>query len=256
MTIPVRSEGKLVGKTAIVTGGSSGIGAAIARAFVAEGAAVKIVHCRDGENADKALAALKSVDARCRAEDCDVADETKVMACVDDAVRAFGHIDILVNCAGIGLGGPVEEMTLEVWNRVLAVNLTGAFLMSRACYPPMKARGSGRIINIASQLAFCGFAGASAYCASKAGMIGLTRSLALEAAPFGVLVNAIAPGATLTNMVMPLSEDQKQKSMNRIPLGRIAMPDEIAPTAVLLASDDGSFYVGQTLSPNGGDVMR
>jgi 3-oxoacyl-[acyl-carrier protein] reductase len=248
--------GRLLNKNTIVTGGSRGIGAAIAKAFVAEGAAVAIIHHEDNANAQLTLGILRDRNARCLAAECDVADPSQVRPCVEDIVAKLGGIDILVNCAGIGGDAPFEESSLEVWNRVLSVNLTGAYLMCRYCYPPMKKQRSGRIINISSQLAFCGYAQATPYCASKAGMIGLTRSLALEGAPFGVLVNSIAPGATMTDNLSRNSDEWKATFVRRIPLGRYGRPEEIAATAVFLASDDAAFYVGQTLSPNGGDVFR
>jgi 3-oxoacyl-[acyl-carrier protein] reductase len=247
---------RLAGRTAVVTGGSRGIGAAISKAFVAEGAAVAIVHLDDEDNARRTLESLRSVDARCVSMSCDVTNQQQVNICLAGTRRELGGPDILVNCAGIGVGARFEDTTLDHWNQVLGVNLTGAYLMTRYCYPLMKERGWGRIINIASQMAFCGCVGAAAYCASKAGLIGMTRSLALEAAPFGVLVNCIAPGATVTDMLNQASEEEKAALLRRIPLGRFARAEEIAPTAVLLASEDGAFYVGQTLSPNGGDVLR
>jgi 3-oxoacyl-[acyl-carrier protein] reductase len=247
---------KLSGRTAVVTGGSRGIGAAIAKALANEGAAVALIHHDDCANAHRALTALKALNRRCVALNCDVTDPQQVRLSIDTVYRQLGGLDILVNCAGIGGGGPFEEMTLELWNRIISVNLTGAFLMTRYCYPLMKKKRWGRIINISSQMAFSGGVGVAAYCASKAGLIGFTRGLAIEAAKFGVLVNNIAPGATLTDMLRSIGEDRMRATRSKIPLGRFGKPEEIAPTAVLLASDDGAFYVGQTLSPNGGDVFR
>lgn len=248
--------GRLASKNAIITGGSRGIGAAMAQAYVAEGATVAIVHHQDSRNAMRTLDGLKETNDRCIAFECDVANAIQVADCVEAVCLQLGSVDILVNCAGIGGGGPFEEITLEQWERVIGVNLTGAFLMSRHCYLLMKQRGWGRIINVASQMAFSGGAQAAPYCASKAGLVGLTRALATEAARFGVLVNGIAPGATMTDMLVGCGEARMTEILSRIPLGRFGTPDEIAPTAVLLASEEGSFYVGQVLSPNGGDVLR
>jgi 3-oxoacyl-[acyl-carrier protein] reductase len=138
---------------------------------------------------------------------------------------------------------------------MIAVHLRGTFLAAQAVYPGMRARRFGRIINFASQVAYKGMQGLTHYCAAKAGIIGLTRALALEAAPHGVTVNAIAPGPTDTDILLAMSSEWRARKMAELPIGRFASPAEIAPTAVLLASDDGAFYVGQTLSPNGGDVM-
>jgi 3-oxoacyl-[acyl-carrier protein] reductase len=252
---PQRNE-KLAGKRAIVTGGSRGIGAAIAQAFVIEGAIIAIIHRDDRDNAERTLGGLMAVNKNCLALDCDIADPHKVRTSIDAVQDRFGGVDILVNCAAIGVTGRFEDATLDDWNRVLSVNLTGAFLMSRYCYPIMRGNQWGRIINISSQLAFSGGGEAAAYCASKAGLIGLTRSLAVEAAPFGVLVNCIAPGATMTDTLRNCGEEYLAKLLPKIPLGRFGKPEEIAATAVLLASEEGAYYVGQTLSPNGGDVLR
>jgi 3-oxoacyl-[acyl-carrier protein] reductase len=247
---------RLAGRNALVTGGSRGIGAAIAEAFSREGASLALVHHRDGERAQGVCDKIGAFDRLCLQFDCNVADEAVVAETVRQAAEEMGGIDILVNCAGVGGGGALESFPTEVWDNAIAVNLTGSFFMSRACYPAMKARGWGRIINIASQMAFSGGIGVAAYCASKAGVIGLTRALAVEAAPHGVLVNCIAPGATMTDMLVACGEPMMTDILNRIPLGRFAEPEEIAPVAVMLASEDGSFFVGQTLSPNGGDVLR
>lgn len=254
MTVGNDFKQSLAGKTALITGGSRGIGAAIAHAFSAAGATVVIVHHGDAANADNTWA--QCTHQAGHIAECDVTDEQAVIALVDSVKQHYGTIDILVNSAGIGAGADFETMTLALWNQVMAVNLTGSFLLARYCYPLMKARQWGRIINIASQMAFSGGAGAAAYCASKAGVIGFTRSLAVEAAPHGITVNCIAPGATQTAMLDACGEEGKHSILQKIPLGRFGRPEEIAPTALLLASEGGAFYIGQTLSPNGGDVLR
>lgn len=246
---------KLLNKVAIVTGGSRGIGAAIAKLFAIEGAVVAIIHHEDTYNAETVLTELKIQNKNCTAFNCNIADQYQVCTTIDKVNSQMGSVDILVNCAGIGGGGCFEEMSLDLWNRILKVNLTGAFLMARYCYPLMKNKRWGRILNLSSQMAFSGGEGASAYCASKAGLIGFTRSLAVEAAPYGVLVNGIAPGATMTDMLKNCGEASMNNLLKKIPLGRFGRPEEIASTALLLASEEGAFYVGQTLSPNGGDVF-
>jgi 3-oxoacyl-[acyl-carrier protein] reductase len=251
-----REARKLNGRVALVTGGSRGIGAAIALGLAGEGASLAIVHHDDEARASDMVARLESSGARAIALECDVSDSGSVASSMERVRAKLGPPDVLVNSAGINWGDPIEAQNVDTWQRVIGVNLTGTYLMSAACYPDMKRKGWGRILNISSQMAFIGVAGATAYCASKAGVIGLTRALAVEAAPFGVLVNSIAPGATRTEMLDGLSEDLKANILAKIPLGRFATTDEIVPIALLLASDEGSFFVGQTISPNGGDVFR
>jgi 3-oxoacyl-[acyl-carrier protein] reductase len=249
------SHGRLEGRIALVTGGSRGIGAAIARAFATEGAAVGLLHLGDEANAQALVADIEAMGRHAVACECDVALPDAVAQAVGRVEARLGPVEILVNCAGIVDETPFEAMTLATWDRMIAVHLRGTFLMAHAVYPGMRARGFGRIINFASQVAYKGMAGLSHYCAAKAGIIGLTRALALEAAPHGVTVNAIAPGPTDTDILLNMSPEWRARKMAELPIGRFARPAEIAPTAVLLASDDGAFYIGQTLSPNGGDVM-
>ncbi|MFI1733294.1 SDR family NAD(P)-dependent oxidoreductase [Streptomyces acidicola] len=239
-------------RTALVVGAAGGIGAAIATAFVAEGARVVLAD-HDG---DRAAATARSAVAVGSVR-VDITEEASVAAAVADAeARLGGGIDILVNSAGILTEAPVAEMSLATWAQTLAVDLTGVFLCCRAVLPGMTARGSGRIINVASQLGIKGGIGLAHYAAAKAGVIGFTKSLALEAAPHGVLVNAIAPGPVETPMVDGITEEWKDAKRAELPLGRFGRPEEIAPTAVLLASDPGgNLYTGQTLGPNSGDVM-
>jgi 3-oxoacyl-[acyl-carrier protein] reductase len=248
-------ERRLQGRIALITGGSRGIGAAIARAFAAEGAAVGLLHLGDGANAQAVVGEIEALGRRALACECDVALPDAVAQARARVEAGLGPVEILVNCAGIVDETPFEAMTLAAWDRMIAVHLRGTFLMAHAVYPGMRARGFGRIINFASQVAYKGMVGLTHYCAAKAGIIGLTRALALEAAPHGVTVNAIAPGPTDTDILLNMSPEWRARKMAELPIGRFARPAEIAPTAVLLASDDGAFYIGQTLSPNGGDVM-
>ena len=249
------SRGKLNGRKALVTGGSRGIGAAIVRLFAAEGAEVALLHLGDRDNADRLAGLLEEQGRSALALECDVADPDAVAGAVSQVEKTLGRVDVLVNCAGVVDQTPFEQITVEHWDRMIAVHLRGTFLVAHAVWPGMVARGSGRIVNFASQVAYKGMAGLTHYCAAKAGIIGLTRALALEGARHGVTVNAIAPGPTDTDILLGMPPEWRAQKMAELPIGRFATPEEIAPTALLLASDDGAFYVGQTLSPNGGDVM-
>jgi 3-oxoacyl-[acyl-carrier protein] reductase len=246
---------RLEQRTALITGGSRGIGAAIARAFAAEGADVALCHNDDETGALATAADIRAHGRRAFAAHCDVGDPPSLRAFVEAAHTAFGRIDIAVNNAGISGETAFENITLEALDRMIAVHLRASFLVAQMVLPGMRERRWGRIINIASQLAYKGAPGLVHYCAAKAALIGLTRALAQEVAPDGVLVNAIAPGPVDTRLTEALSHEWKRWKRSQLPLGRFGRPDEIAPTAVLLASADGDFYVGQTLSPNGGDVM-
>ena len=161
----------------------------------------------------------------------------------------------MVNCAGIGGDKPFAEISIGDWDRMLNVHLRGTFLVTRAFFPEMVERRWGRIINVASQLAYKGAPGLVHYCAAKAGVVGFTRALSYEGAPHNVMVNAIAPGPVETDLLMGLSDEWRAMKQAQLPVGRFGRVEEIAPTALLLASEAGAFYSGQTLSPNGGDVM-
>jgi 3-oxoacyl-[acyl-carrier protein] reductase len=248
-------SGKLCGRTALVTGGSRGIGAAIVTAFAAEGADVAFCHDGDEAGAETVAASVRSAGRRVLAVHCDVTDDDAVRGLFAATEREVGAVDILVNNAGIGGETPFEAIGLESFDRMIAVNLRALFHTAQLAAPGMRARGWGRIINIASQLAYIGAPGLVHYCAAKAGVLGLTRALAVELAGDGVLVNAIAPGLVDTRLSDDLTPEWKRWKLGRLPLGRVGRPCEIAPSAVLLASADGDFYVGQTLSPNGGDVF-
>jgi 3-oxoacyl-[acyl-carrier protein] reductase len=184
----------------------------------------------------------------------DVASRAEVAAMVERAVGEFGRIDIVVNNAGISPERPLQETTDEIWDRVLAVNLKGQFLVCQAAVPFMRSAGYGRIINIASEQGLIGAVDMSAYCASKAGIFGLTKALARELAPAGILVNCIAPGPVDTAMLA--DRDKTPELASRIPLGRIGRPEEIAFAVLFLASPRSSWTTGQILSPNGGVVMQ
>jgi 3-oxoacyl-[acyl-carrier protein] reductase len=186
----------------------------------------------------------------------DVSDEASVRAAFAEARDRLGGIDVLVNSAGLLTESPLEDMSLAMWNETLTVDLTGVFLCCREVVGEMRQRKWGRIINIASQLAVKGGVGLTHYSAAKAGVVGLSKALALETAADNVLVNCIAPGPIETPLVEGISESWKAAKRAELPLGRFGTPAEVAPAALLLASDPGgNLFVGQTLGPNSGDVM-
>jgi NAD(P)-dependent dehydrogenase (short-subunit alcohol dehydrogenase family) len=185
----------------------------------------------------------------------DVSDEASVREMARRALEEFGRVDILVNNAGIFTESLLEDISVEDWDRVVNTNLRGTFLCTRMLIGQMLERGDGRIINIASQLGQIGGVAVPHYVASKAGIIGLTKALAREVGGRGVLVNAIAPGPIETPLLDRETDQWRSAKLAELPIKRFGRVDEVTPTAVLLASADGSYYVGQTLGPNGGDVM-
>ena len=231
--------GVLDGRRAVVTGAGSGLGAAITAALREAGAEVL------------------TMDRPGRSDiEIDVADESSVAAAFEAASRTLGGVDVLVNSAGVLTESPADQMSLAMWDETIAVDLTGVFLCTRAVLPGMRERRWGRVINLASQLGIKGGVGLAHYSAAKAGVIGFTKAVALEVAADNVLVNAIAPEPIDTPMVEGITEDWKAAKRAELPLGRFGVPEEVAPSAVLLASDPGgNLYVGQTLGPNSGDVM-
>ena len=246
---------RLAGQVALVTGAASGIGAGISVAFASEGADVILVDLAEPSAAAGVLAAVRDQGREALYVQADVSDEDSVAAMAQAALARFGRVDILVNNAGIFTQSLLEDMPVADWDRVIAVNLRGPFLCSRALLGQMLERGSGRIINIASQLGQIGGSEVAHYSASKAGVIGLTKALAREVAHRGVLVNAIAPGPIVTPLLDSETEEWRSAKLAELPMRRFGRVDEVTPTAVMLASADGSYYAGQTLGPNGGDVM-
>ena len=245
----------LDGRRAVVTGAASGIGAAIALAYAAAGARLLL--------ADRDSARLAQHADRCRAlgvtvhtVQADVGIEADANRIVDTCIEVFGGIDILVNNAGMLTQARCIDLTTAMWDDMMRIDLRSVFLCSRRALPSMIAQRWGRVINVASQLGIKGGAELSHYSAAKAGVIGFTKSLALEVAPDNVLVNAIAPGPIETPLVDGISAAWKEAKSAELPLRRFGRPEEVAPTAVLLASDPGgNLFVGQTLGPNSGDVM-
>ena len=242
---------------ALITGSSAGIGRGVALAFAAAGADVVINHPTAAEATQAAAVAdeVRALGRQALVVQADVSDEAEAGALVAAATAAFGRVDILVNNAGIAVAGQVHELPVAVWDRVMAVHVRGTFLMTRAVLPQMYARGHGRIINTASQLAYKGAPGFAAYTAAKGAILSFTRSTALEIGARDITINCVAPGATRTAMLDGVPPDVLEAIRQAVPLGRLAEVDDIAPSYVFLASAGARHYQGQCLSPNGGDVF-
>jgi len=246
--------GRLDGKVALVTGGAQGIGKAIAKRLIGEGAMIAVCDM----NLDRALATaeeLRRGGGRAEAFFMNVSDEQTVETALNTALAAFGKIDILVNNAGITRDNLMLRMKKEDWDLVLAVNLTGTFLVSKAVVRHMMKARRGSIINIASVVARVGNAGQANYSASKAGVIGLTKTMAKEFATRGITVNAVAPGYIQTEMTGHLPDEAKQAFMNVIPLKRPGTVEDVAAAVAFLASEDSSYVTGQVISVDGGMYM-
>lgn len=243
---------RLENRVAIVTGGASGIGRMIGRKFADEGASV-VVADQDEEASDSAVAELKTTGAECTSYrlDVSVADETEGLV---EAVRErFGHIDVLANCAGVSRFGPIEELRLEWWQRVIEVNLNGLFYCCYAVAKVMMEQKRGSIINIGSLAAVNGISNQAPYVASKHGVVGVTKALAIDLGPYQIRVNCICPATTMTRLALETrSEEFIEAEAELTPLRRLAVPEDIAKVAVFLASDDAGFVTGAVLPVDGG----
>jgi len=247
---------RLDSKTALVTGASSGIGRGIAEALAAAGATVAVNHPPgEGSAAADVVEGIEDSGGEAVSLEGDVSDADSVRSMVERFDEAFGPADVLVNNAGILRQSPLVEMPVEQWDEVMSVDLRGVFLVSRFVVPGMVEQGEGRVINVASQLGFKGAEELTHYCAAKGGVIAFTRSLAREVSP-EVTVNAIAPGPIETDLLDDITEEWRERKEAELPMGRFGRVEDVAPTAVFLASDAGSYYTGQTLSPDGGDAMH
>ncbi|HEY4272887.1 MAG TPA: 3-oxoacyl-[acyl-carrier-protein] reductase [Candidatus Udaeobacter sp.] len=243
------------GQVAIVTGAGRGIGRAIALRFASEGARVACVS-RTEENARKTADEINGIRAdAAKAYAVDVADHAAVHKIGTRILEDFGRADILVNNAGVTRDALAMRMSAEDWDTVINTNLRGAFSFTHALVRTMTKQRSGRIINISSVIGLMGNAGQTNYGASKAGLIGFTKSLARELASRNITVNAVAPGFVITDMTAGLSDQIKDTIHNKIPLGRTGMPEEIAGAVAFLASSDAAYITGQVLCVDGGIVM-
>ncbi|MDR3590353.1 MAG: 3-oxoacyl-ACP reductase FabG [Negativicutes bacterium] len=243
-------------KVAIVTGAGRGIGRAVALALAAHGAHVA-VNDVNLQNAAAVAGEIRAGGTKALVAQADVTDEAQVRKMVADTIDHFAGIDILVNNAGIVLTGPVTEITPESWDRVMAVNLKGVFLCSKAVFPVMMARRCGKIINMASVAGKQGggLLGNSCYAASKGGVIAFTKGIAREGGPYNINVNAITPALTDTDMTSGLSLKQRDAILRMIPLGRVGKPGDIAAAVCFLASDYAAFITGEIMDVNGGFMM-
>lgn len=246
--------GQLEQQVAVVTGAGRGIGRAIALKFAAEGADVVCIS-RTAENADKVAAEVRALGRRAWSHAVDVADGAAVEATAEKILNEPGRVNILVNNAGVTRDGLLMRMSDEDWDTVLDTNLKGAFLFTKALVRAFIKQRSGRIINVSSVIALRGNAGQANYAASKAGLLGFTKSVARELASRGITVNALAPGFVETDMTAPLTAELKEMVLKGIPLGSFGKADDIAHAAVFLASPGARYITGQVLAVDGGMVM-
>ena len=245
---------RLTDKVALITGGNTGIGRAVALAYAREGADVAVTYIEREPEAHALAEEIERAGRRPLAIRADVTREADVRALVRDVIARLGRIDVLVNNAGIQRPQAITEMTVDDWDRMIGVHLRGAFLCCREVAAHMIPRGSGRIIVVTSQLAYLGRPRYTAYSAAKGGLLTFMRALAQELAPHGILVNSVSPGLIDTGFD-PLPDEVKRSHAASLPLKRLGTPDDLVGAFVFLASDESRYFCGQTLHPNGGEIM-
>lgn len=243
---------RLEGRVALVTGGSRGIGAAVAQRLAAEGASVVVNYAGRADAAATVVASIEAAHGSAIALQADVSDPAACAALVEATVERFGRVDILVNNAGITRDGLLVRMSDEDWGSVIRTNLSGAFYLSRAVGKLMMKQRSGSIINMASVVGIMGNAGQVNYAAAKAGLIGMTKSIARELAGRGVRANAVAPGFIATDMTDALPEAARQAAVSTVAMGRLGAPEDVAAAVAFLASDDAAYITGQVIAVDGG----
>ncbi len=244
-----------MGRVIAITGAGRGIGLAIARRFAALGDRLALNYLDAGENLDAVIADARAKGGDAMALKGDISRPDEATAFVRAAEERYGQIDVLINNAGILISVATEECTWDQWARTIAVNLSGTWSCLRAALPGMIKRRSGRIINVSSELGLIGYPTYAAYSASKGGVIALTKAVAKEMAPHGILVNSVAPGPIETDMLINDTIEYNDETRAQIPLRRFGRPDEIAAVVVAVAGEAGSYMVGQIISPNGGTAI-
>jgi 3-oxoacyl-[acyl-carrier protein] reductase len=250
------SRDLFAGKVALVTGGSRGIGRSTAIGLGALGAKVIVNYCRGGEAAEDVVQAIESLDGTASSSCFDVGDEKMTQTSINEIISETQGVDILINNAGIGAMKPIVNMSEKDLDSILAANLNGTFFLCQSAIPEMVKRGAGKIVNISSLAAFAGMPLQSAYAASKAAILGMTRSMSKEVAAAGVQVNAVAPGVIMTDLFECVDEGVKQKVISTIPAARGGSPDEVAWVAIYLASPAADYITGYVCTVDGGIVTR